>query len=103
MTEERMNPLERYHSYRKNLLLPMFDTAEEAEKGVSVEQGEFRQFVLRGPISSYIVCRAYISQARGQEPKWAYDEEFSFLHADVSHARQQAASLVGIKFIECVE
>ena len=102
MTEERMNPLERYHSYRKYLMLPTFDTGKEAEQAMPVEPGEFRCFILRGPPTSYIVCRAYISQARGQDPKWTYDEEFSFLHADIQHAKQQATSLVGMKFSECV-
>lgn len=105
MNEERMNALERYHSYRKLLMLPTFDTAEEAEQGMPIKEGEIQRFILRGsePLSSYTVCRAYLGRERGQDPSWAYGEEFTFLHVDIFHTKHQAALLVGTIFIECVE
>lgn len=103
MIEERMNALERYRSYRGLLTLPTFDTAKEAEQSVPIKENGFQRFILRGPLSSYTVCRAYLGRERGQDPSWAYGEEFTFLHVDILYAKQQAASLVGMKFIECVE
>ena len=98
--ERRMTDLERYVAYRRVLERPMFDSIEDAQANMRAKEGERRQFVVRDGRGSYRVYFAFMTQPRGfDELQWACNEEYSFLHSDVTRACNAAALAVGIDLV----
>lgn len=99
MIKQQLNDLERYRDYQKLFALPTFGSIEDATENMRAVDGKFRRFILRKPLGVYTVCYAFISAPRDCEPGWAYNEEFSFSHADYTRTQQRAALQVGIELI----
>lgn len=101
--ERRMTHLERYTSMRKMLERPTFDSEEDARQNVRVVDGEFRRFVIRAPLSAYRVCYAFIAHPRDGEPRWEFNEEYTFTHSQMYTAKNQAALAVGLELVGSME
>lgn len=98
--ERRMTDLERYQSYKRVLQRPTFSSIEDAEQHMRAKEGECRQFVVRTRPGVYSVCQCYIQADREGNTKWAYREEYSFLHSDMLKYRDRAALAVGRELVE---
>lgn len=98
--ERRMTDLERYQSYKRVLQRPTFSSIEDAEQHMRAKEGEFRQFVVRTRPGVYSVCTCYIQTDREGNTKWAYREEYNFLHSEMLRVRDRAALAVGRELVE---
>lgn len=95
MNERRLTPVERYRQYQALLMLPTFDTVEEAKSNLQVSEGTFVRFMLRQPLGVRDVCTAYIGQSRDNPPAWTHRVEYSVSPSQVYAARVQAIIMLG--------
>lgn len=98
--EIRMTALERYLSYKRVLERPTFNSVEEAEEHMLAAEGERRQFVVRVRPGAYLVCYCFVSTDREGNQRWAYNEEYTFLHCEMLRVCDRAALAVGRELVE---
>ena len=95
-----MTPYQRYERYLGFTRLPLFETAEEAEATLSVEDGENVRFLLTNGRGAYQVCAAYVTRARGQDPRVTSRVDLEFLHCELVGMRRAAVRYLGEAMVE---
>lgn len=98
--EFRMTDVERYKTLKRLLERPIFYSIEQAEREMRAVEGEFRKFLVRAPLGTFIVCQCSMQTNRQGEKNWTYNECFRFSHNDMRKYRDRAALNVGRELVE---